>query len=163
MRAAVKLMGLDVPLADGATPSVVADLGCGDGEFLIGMLTHLNSLSSPATAITGVGIDYSPSLIATASSNAVLASQSLEWLTYDFNLDEADLVAQLQALGVTHTFVYLVPKQLALKTVRNILVKLWESGVVVCCHKFQPEYLKAKRSDVIMDLAAYEQVTDHLL
>lgn len=166
MRAAATLMGLDLP-PSAALPSVVCDLGCGDGEFLIGLLGHINttpvpslkpSLTLPTTIIAGLGIDYNASLIATAGLNAITEGVSASWLVYDFNEDSSDLSAQLEERGVTHVFVYLVPKQLALATVRGILTKLWEGGVCVCCHKFQPGYLVAARRDVVMDLVVYEKV-----
>jgi len=161
MRAAASLMGLDlmsVPSTSDEALSVVCDLGCGDGEFLIGLLGHINSITHTTitTAIHGVGIDYNAQLIATAMLNAVSVGESVRWLTYDFNEDQDDLFSQLVAHNVTHVFVYLVPKQLALRTVRAILTRLCESGVVVCCHKFQPAYLTASRSDTLMDLVVYE-------
>jgi hypothetical protein len=85
-----------------------------------------------------------------------MAGENAQWLTYDFNLDEDDLLGTLETEGVTHVFVYLVPKQLVLKTVRTLLTRLFESGVMICCHKFQPGYLKAARTDILMDLVVYE-------
>lgn len=163
MRAAATIMGLDV-IPTAAIPakalSVVCDLGCGDGEFLIGLLSHLNTITQTTTetAIHGVGIDYNAQLIETATVNAVAVGKSVRWLTYDFNEDLDDLAAQLLALDVTHVFVYLVPKQLALQTVRGILTRLYERGVVVCCHKFLPAYLTASRRDDLMNLAVYERL-----
>lgn len=169
MRAAAKLMRLNVTPSSGlpSAPQVICDLGCGDGEFLIGLLKHLNSPPitspsplpsvSPFPPSSGLGIDYNASLIATAASNSLAAHQKASWLVYDFNLDENNLFGQMREQGVTHVFVYLVPKQLALKTVRSLLTRLCESGVVICCHKFQPEYLVATRSDVLMDLVVYER------
>lgn len=57
---------------------------------------------------------------------------------------------------------YLVPKQLELKTVRALLEKLVEGGACVCCHKFQPGYLgdRLRRRDVLMDLCVYERDGD---
>lgn len=176
MRAATVLMNLKGPgMFD--RPTLVCDLGCGDGEFLIGLLGYLNSGFEPAPrddddddddstptttrtttrSVHGLGVDYNPGLIATATLNAVLAHESAQWLVYDFNADEDDLFSQLAARGVTHVFVYLVPKQLALATVRGILEKLVRGGVVVCCHKFQPGYLVETRRDVLMDLVVYER------
>lgn len=166
MRAAATLMRLDI--ASETTKSlpkkqqIICDLGCGDGEFLIGLLGHLNSaamhLVTKSAIISGVGIDYNASLIATGASNALSAGEIIDWLTYDFNEDQDNLCEMLVGKGVTHIFVYLVPKQLALKTVRAILVRLWKVGVVVCCHKFQPGYLVATRSDERMDLVVYERI-----
>lgn len=156
MRAAATLMGLDLAVS---TQQVVCDLGCGEGEFLIGLLKHINAISRQATATTspilGVGVDYNAEMIAVATTNAVSEGESVKWLTYDFNLDKSDLVGQLNILHVTHVFVYLVPKQLALDTVRGILTKLQENGIVICCHKFQPTYLTAVKRDVLMDLVLY--------
>ncbi|KAJ7695497.1 hypothetical protein B0H17DRAFT_434572 [Mycena rosella] len=152
MRAAAALMRLDVLPAE-KTPSealsVLCDLGCGDGEFLIGFLAHINRIThtTSTTAVHGVGIDYNAGLIKTATVNAVDAGEHVQWLTYDFNEDRDDLSGQLARQHVTHVFVYLVPKQLALRTVRHILTRLYESGVVICCHKFQPGYLAATRRD----------------
>ncbi|KAF8856387.1 hypothetical protein BDZ45DRAFT_804189 [Acephala macrosclerotiorum] len=163
MRAAAILMRVNMAPLPGlsSTPQVICDLGCGDGEFLIGLLGHINSpqlpLLPPIPPTSGFGIDYNAPLIATAISNATIAHQQANWLVYDFNLDENDLFGQMGKQGVTHVFVYLVPKQLALKTVRTLLTRLCESGVVVCCHKFQPGYLVATRSDVLMDLVVYER------
>ncbi|KAJ7679314.1 hypothetical protein DFH06DRAFT_1166297 [Mycena polygramma] len=169
MRAAATLMRLDLFPPNPATPTtllnapfVICDLGCGDGEFLIGLLGHLNRTThtTHASAVRGVGVDYNAGLIKTASLNAISAGAQVCWLTYDFNEDGDDLFAQLGRQNVTHVFVYLVPKQLALRTVRGILTRLCESGVVVCCHKFQPEYLTATRRDVLMDLVVYERVVN---
>ncbi|KAJ7146591.1 hypothetical protein C8R44DRAFT_17043 [Mycena epipterygia] len=162
MRAAATLMRLDL-LPAAATPpaalSIVCDLGCGDGDFLISLLSHINSIThtTSATAVHGVGIDYNAGLIETAALNAVSAGEHVRWLTYDFNEDREDLCGQLARQHVTHVFVYLVPKQLALGTVRGILTRLCESGVVVCCHKFQPTYLTATRRDTLMDLVVYQR------
>jgi ubiquinone/menaquinone biosynthesis C-methylase UbiE len=160
-RAAATLMRLDLmpveTTIDQSLP-VICDLGCGDGDFLISLLGHINSITQTTskTAVRGVGIDYNAQLIATATLNAVTEGESVRWLTYDFNEDQTDLVSQLVAYHVTHVFVYLVPQQLALQTVRGILTRLCESGVVVCCHKFQPTYLTATRCDKLMDLCVYE-------
>lgn len=160
MRAATVLMRLSpTPLARAGRPTLVCDLGCGDGEFLIGLLRHLNLPPSLPTAVQGLGIDYNAPLIATATINALDARQVAAWLVYDFNADLEDLAAQLERRGVTHVFVYLVPKQLALPTVRSILERLVEGGVCVCCHKFQPRYLVASRTDALMDLVVYERET----
>ncbi|KAF8217204.1 hypothetical protein K438DRAFT_1798434 [Mycena galopus ATCC 62051] len=157
MRAAATLMRLDL-LPSATTPaSVVCDLGCGDGEFIIGLLGRVNDMHPTRTvAVRGVGVDYNGGLIKTAALNAVSAGVHVSWLTYDFNEDLDDLCGQLGRQNVTHLFVYLVPKQLALRTVRRILTRLHESGVVVCCHKFQPDYLTATRRDMLMDLVVYE-------
>ncbi|KAJ7077005.1 hypothetical protein B0H15DRAFT_571609 [Mycena belliarum] len=161
MRAAATLMRLDlIPTA--ITPpdplSVVCDLGCGDGDFLIGLLAHVNRIThtTQATAVRGVGVDYNAELIKTATLNALSAGERVRWLTYDFNEDRDDLAGQLARQHVTHVFVYLVPKQLALRTVRGILTQFCEGGGVVCCHKFQPDYLTATRRDTLMDLVVYE-------
>lgn len=157
MRAAAVLMRLSPPVPS-TRRTIVCDLGCGDGEFLIGLLRHLNV--APLTDVHGLGVDYNGALIDTAGINALAANQVATWLTYDFNLDLEDLFAQLDARGVTHVFVYLVPKQLALPTVRGILEKLVRSGVCVACHKFQPKYLVESRRDVLMDLVVYEKETN---
>lgn len=156
MRAAVTLMGLDLPSSI-QTQNVVCDLGCGDGEFLIGLLRHVNNISVASLPIYGFGIDYDPALIATATVNSIAATQTASWLVYDFNLDTDDLFSKIAAAGVTHVFMYLVPKQLALGTVRLLVERLWESGVVICCHKFLPEYLNVARSDLLMNLCVYER------
>lgn len=167
MRAAATLMGLDIlpaPTTPPAALSVVCDLGCGDGDFLIGLLGHINRIThtTSSTAVHGVGIDYNAAPIKTATVNAVSAGEHVYWLTYDFNEDREDLFGQLTRQHVTHVFVYLVPKQLALRTVRQILTRLCESGVVVCCHKFQPGYLTPTRRDTLMDLVVYERTTPHI-
>jgi SAM-dependent methyltransferase len=159
MRAAATLMGLDLlPTTPPKALSVLCDLGCGDGEFLIGLLGYINRIThtTSATAVHGVGIDYNAALIQTASLNAKTAGEHVRWLAYDFNEDRDDLFGQLARQHVTHVFVYLVPKQLALQTVRRILTRLYESGVMMCCHKFQPGYLTATRRDTLMDLVVYE-------
>ncbi|KAJ7472659.1 hypothetical protein FB451DRAFT_1250277 [Mycena latifolia] len=161
MRAATTLMHLDLPPAATTPPaalSVICDLGCGDGAFLIGLISHINAITHTTrpTAVRGVGIDYNAGLLATAAANAMAAGAPVRWLEYDFNADLGDLCGQLARQRVTHVFVYLVPKQLALSTVRAILTRLYESGVVLCCHKFQPTYLVATRRDTLMDLVVYE-------
>lgn len=79
-------------------------------------------------------------------------------MVYDFNQDQDDLVEKLiEVHHITHVFIYLLPKQLALLTVRAILTRLWESGVVVCCHKYHPLYLTGVRFDKLMDLVVYER------
>lgn len=133
----------DTKLKDGAEKKqqIICDLGCGDGEFLIGLLRHVNISRFSSSAAHGLGIDYSGPLVATASLNAVSARQEASWLVYDFNLDADNLLAQLVKTGVTHVFVYLVPKQLALPTVRAILEGCLRAGMCVCAHKFLPGYL----------------------
>lgn len=156
MRAAVTLMGLDLPSSI-QTQNVVCDLGCGDAEFLIGLLRYVNNVSTAALPLRGFGIDYDAALIATATANSMAAKQTASWLVYDFNLDADDLFSKIVAAGVTHVFVYLVPKQLALGTVRLLLEKLCESGVMICCHKFLPGYLEVTRKDELMSLRVYER------
>ncbi|KAH8798940.1 hypothetical protein F5882DRAFT_394929 [Hyaloscypha sp. PMI_1271] len=165
MRAAVTLMRLGLSGdQDGKEKGVssnhqqvVCDLGCGDGYFLISLLTHI-SLLAPLALPLGIGIDYSPTLIATAGIQSTLQNVNASWLIYDFNDDRGDLVSQLiNGHQVTHVFVYLVPKQLALPTVRAILTRLAGSGVVVCCHKFYPEYLTPARRDTLMELVVYDE------
>lgn len=104
-----------------------------------------------------MGVDYSAELINTATTNASLAGASAKWLLYDFNEDKSDLVCQLVALNVTHVFIYLLPKQLELRTVRSIVTRLWESGVMVCCHKYHPSYLVPTREDKLMELVVYDR------
>jgi len=155
MRAAATLMRLGLGLEE-----VVCDLGCGDGYFLIGLLNHLNTLTSSIHPAQGVGIDYDASLIRSAGVAAELSKVDAQWLVYNFNDDREDLVGQLIAIHhVTHVFVYLVPKQLALQTVRRILTRLCEGGVIVCCHKFYPGYLTPARRDVLMDLVVYDETS----
>jgi hypothetical protein len=82
----------------------------------------------------------------------------VEWLIYDFNADLEDIVGQLLTMHkVTHVFVGLVPKQLALPTVRKILTRLCQEGAMVCCYKYHPLYLKAARSDAVMNLMVYDE------
>jgi hypothetical protein len=104
----------------------------------------------------GIGIDYDAELIKTAGINSGLKGVNIEWLIYDFNDDQLDIVSQLIAHQITHMFIYLVPKQLAMQTVRRILTRLCESGVILCCHKFFPQYLRPARRDVLMDLVVYD-------
>lgn len=149
MRAAATLMGLDTPVPgteleekDEVKQQILCDLGCGDGEFLIGLLKHVNSSrSSSSLSAHGLGIDYNGPLIDTAGINCISASQTASWLVYDFNLDAENLLDQLVSKGVTHVFVYLVPKQLALPTVRAILEGCLRKGMCICAHKFLPGYL----------------------
>lgn len=85
---------------------------------------------------------------------------NIEWLIYDFNDDQEDLVNQLIATHlVTHVFIYLTPKQLALPTVRRILTRLCAGGLVVCCHKFFPEYLTPARRDLLMELVVFDETS----
>jgi hypothetical protein len=108
----------------------------------------------------GLGIDYNADLIKSAGIKSELEGVSAQWLIYNFNDDQEDLVGQLtNTHHVTHVFIYLVPKQLALQTVRHILTRLCESGVVVCCHKFYPQYLTPARRDIMMDLIVYDQTS----
>ena len=155
----------------------MCDLGCGDGDFLVGLLSHLNasSSSSSLTTVYGVGIDYDTELISAAGIRSGSAGEIVEWIVYDFNEDQNDLANQLiTTYNITHVFIYLLPKQLALQTVQRLLTRLCErlaksskqvalvwrlivifSGVTVCCHKFQPKYLSATKHDTLMDLAVY--------
>jgi SAM-dependent methyltransferase len=165
MRAAATLMGLHTVPTSPPKQNVICDLGCGDGEFLIGLLSYLstlptNSVSSVLPA-KGFGIDYNDSLILTATSNAhaLIPTTTMSWLVYDFNLDEDDLFSKITEKSVTHMFVYLIPKQLALSTVRRLLERLWDIGVVVCCHKFMPEYLVCSGRDELMSLCVYEKTS----
>jgi hypothetical protein len=120
------------------------------------LLGHINASASRITAVKGVGIDYNAALIKSATIKSGAAGVSAQWLIYDFNEDRDDLVNQLVTIhGVTHVFIYLLPKQLALQTVRRILTRLCESGVMVCCHKFHPDYLTPVRYDSLMELIVY--------
>jgi hypothetical protein len=128
----------------------------------MGLLDHINALATVGTpAVHGVGIDYNAELI----QNAGIKSKSegllnLEWLIYDFNDDKKDIVAQLITTHqVTHVFMALVPKQLALPNVRQILTRLCAKGIVVCCYKFQPGYLTPARSDALMELVVYDETS----
>lgn len=85
---------------------------------------------------------------------------NIDWLIYDFNEDQEDIVDQLvNTHHVTHVFVYLTPKQLALPTLRKILTSLCRGGVVVCCYKFFPEYLSPARKDLLMELVVYDETS----
>lgn len=128
--------------------------------LVVGLLGHLNT-GSRLTAVEGVGVDYDAALIRSATLNSGSAGVKVDWLIYDFNKDEDDLVNQLIDIHhITHLFIYLLPKQLALPTVRAILTRLWESGVVVCCHKYHPLYLTGVRFDKLMELVVYERLAD---
>lgn len=152
--------------------SVVCDLGCGDGDFLVNLLNHLNTDGCSVTAVHGVGVDYDAQLLKSAAARSGLAGQSVQWLEYDFNEDINDLASQLLDIHhITHVFIYLLPKQLELQKVRQILTRLCErlakfklpvhldtyhySGVTICCHKYQPAYLTGMRHNVLMDLVVY--------
>lgn len=127
---------------------------------VLGLLSHINKLNSPdIIAANGVGVDYNAELIENAGVRSKLEGIEAKWLVYDFNSDEDDIVNQLKALLVTHVFIYLTPKQMALSTVRKILTRLCRSGVVVCCHKFFPLYLTPARRDLVMELAVYDETS----
>jgi len=127
---------------------------------VISLLGHINSSSNIIPTVTGVGIDYDAALIKSAGINSKIKDVDAQWLIYDFNDDDDDLVNQLINIHqVTHVFIALVPKQLALLTVRSILTRLCESGVVVCCYKFHPGYLTPARSDILMDLVVYDKTS----
>ncbi|KAJ5042142.1 uncharacterized protein L3040_004699 [Drepanopeziza brunnea f. sp. 'multigermtubi'] len=160
MRAAAELMGLGAVLQDGkAAATVICDLGCGDGEFLIGLLDHVNGVANNLSIAQGVGIDYDTELIRTAGVNSLARGVDSQWLVYDFNDDLQDLARTLiDVHHITHMFIYLVPKQLALKTVRQILIRLSENGVVLCCHKFYPDFLTPTRRDDAMNLVVYDKM-----
>jgi hypothetical protein len=125
------------------------------------LLGHINALTSSISVAHGVGIDYNASLIETAGINsALIKGMNIEWLIYDFNDDQEDLVNQLITTHhVTHVFIYLTPKQLALQTVRKILTRLCGGGVMVCCHKFFPGYLTPARRDLLMELVVYDKTS----
>ncbi|KAF2421498.1 hypothetical protein EJ08DRAFT_738190 [Tothia fuscella] len=139
MRAAATLMGLDFDAtlkrekgSEELPKTMICDLGCGDGEFLINLLIHINAPPGSHPLAYGIGIDYDAALIATAGiSSSKLKDVNIKWLVYNFNDDTRDLVTQLTLDHlVTHVFIYLTPKQLALQTVRMILTRLCEGGVV---------------------------------
>lgn len=102
-------------------------------------------------------MDYNAALLETAGINSNSSISSFKWLIYNFNEDNEDLASQLLTLHhVTHVFIYLTPKQLALPTLKKILTTLCRGGVVVCCHKFFPAYLVPARRDLIMELNVYD-------
>jgi hypothetical protein len=127
----------------------------------MGLLGHINSLPDRTTPAHGLGIDYNAELIQNAGIKSELQGLfNLKWLIYNFNDDEEDLVGQLITTHqVTHMFIALVPKQLALPNVRRILTQLCEKGVVVCCYKFHPDYLTPTRRDTLMDLVVYDETS----
>ncbi|CAG8951140.1 hypothetical protein HYFRA_00006538 [Hymenoscyphus fraxineus] len=182
MRAAATLMRL-IPevtsIKPNTKPVVVCDLGSGDGDFhvgklkipqtpelthtsqVIGLLSHINKLnSSDIVAANGVGVDYDAALIDDAGLKSKLEGVDAKWLVYDFNADENDIVTQLVTTHlVTHVFIYLTPKQLALPTVRKILTRFCGSGMVVCCYKYFPLYLKPVSRDLVMDLVVFDETS----
>lgn len=114
----------------------------------------------PRPLATGVGVDYDAQLIETAGFESARQAMAVDWLIYDFNADLEDIVGQLLTVhNVTHVFVGLVPKQLALPTVRKILTSLCKRGALVCCYKYHPLYLTAARSDVLMNLVVYDETS----
>lgn len=134
-------MGLDIPTSDTIAPgqqalrTIVCDLGCGDGDFLVNLLNHLNVHDSKTVAVHGVGVDYDALLIKSAAIRSSSADQIVQWLEYDFNEDLCDLASQLlDTYHITHVFIYLLPKQLALQKVRQILTRLCER--LAKFHKF---------------------------
>ncbi|CAG8974367.1 hypothetical protein HYALB_00011299 [Hymenoscyphus albidus] len=161
MRAAATLMRL-IPevtsIKPDTKPVVVCDLGSGD---VIGLLSHINKLnSSDIVAANGVGVDYDAALIDDAGLKSKLEGVDAKWLVYDFNADENDIVTQLVTNHlVTHVFIYLTPKQLALPTVRKILTRFCGSKMVVCCYKYFPLYLKPVRRDLVMDLVVFDETS----
>jgi hypothetical protein len=123
---------------------------------VINLLSYINTPASTTPYAHGIGIDYNASLLETAGLNSHHSSSSFEWVIYNFNDDNDDLVSQLLTVHhVTHVFIYLTPKQLALPTLKRILTRLCEGGVVVCCHKFFPTYLVPLRKDLLMELCVY--------
>jgi hypothetical protein len=123
---------------------------------VINLLSYINTPSSTTPHAHGIGIDYNASLLETADLNSQSSSSSFKWLIYNFNDDNDDLVSQLlKTHHVTHVFIYLTPKQLALPTLKKILTSLCGRGVVVCCHKFFPTYLVPTRRDQLMELCVY--------
>jgi hypothetical protein len=130
---------------------------------VLSLLRHINTPNSKRLSrppATGVGVDYDADLIKTAGIESTRQTLSVDWLVYDFNADLKDIVGQLlDAHNVTHVFVALVPKQLALPAVRKILTGLCERGALVCCYKYHPLYLKAARSDVLMNLVVYDKTS----
>ncbi|KAL3426854.1 hypothetical protein PVAG01_00363 [Phlyctema vagabunda] len=167
MRAAATLMHLGLSTVaeaasgpEGVERIVVCDLGCGDGDFLLSLLDHIKPIASSITTLHGVGVDYNVELINSAGLKSKSQGLDVQWLIYDFNDDQDDLVHQLTAVhNITHIFIYLVPKQLALQTVRNILTGLCQSGVVVCCYKFFPKYLTPARRDTLMELVLFDETS----
>jgi hypothetical protein len=127
---------------------------------VINLLSHINKPSNSNQYAHGIGIDYNASLLKTAGLNSHDSLSSFKWLIYNFNDDNDDLVSQLLTVHhVTHVFVYLTPKQLALLTLRKILTRLCKGGVVVCCHKFFPNYLVPARKDSLMELCVYDETS----
>jgi len=157
VRAAATLMGLDSPPADMHTRSqealrtVVCDLGCGDGDFLVNLLNHLNTDSCSITAVHGVGVDYDTQLIKSAAVRSASAGQSVQWLEYDFNEDLSDLASQLLDIHhVTHVFIYLLPKQLELQKVRQILIRLCERLAKFKLPVYTSKHLPLQRCDCLL-------------
>lgn len=88
---------------------------------VIGLLGHINGVANNLTTAQGIGIDYNAELIKTAGLNSNTQGAKAEWLIYNFNDDQDDLGSTLiNAHQVTHVFIYLVPKQLAMPTVRGV-------------------------------------------
>lgn len=134
----------------------IDNTNCENNEVM-DLLGHIKSMTNSVTTVHGVGIDYNAELIKTAGIRSELEGLIVQWLIYDFNDDQDDLVNQLINIHqVTHVFIALVPKQLALQTVRQIIVRLCESGVVVCCYKYHPDYLRPARQDHLMGLVVYD-------
>ena len=97
------------------------------------MLRHINTTtptsSTKRLTATGVGIDYDADLIKTAGLESTKQNIDVQWMIYDFNADLDDIVNQLLTVHqVTHVFVGLVPRQLALPTLEYIDEALWWRG-----------------------------------
>ncbi|KAK0103258.1 hypothetical protein ONS95_005292 [Cadophora gregata] len=87
---------------------------------VLGLLGHINSPKSNLSTAQGVGIDYNAELIKTAGINSNTQGAKAEWLIYNFNDDQDDVASTLiDTHQITHMFIYLVPKQLAMPTVRG--------------------------------------------
>lgn len=90
-------------------------------DTVIGLLGHINGVLHNTSIAQGVGIDYDAELIKSAGIKSSTGGADAKWLVYDFNLDVDDLASTLiDVHHVTHVFIYLVPKQLALPTVRLV-------------------------------------------
>ena len=158
-RAAIDLFDFDLYCNAHNTNTInLVDLGCGDGIALCNMIQYCKQIKyCNNVTINGIGIDYSEQLLHQAEQNTKQYNLhgSITYIQYNFNYNSYNILQELLQYNTTHVYIYLVPKQLNLSSIKYLLLQLIQYNIYIICYHFQPTYLPLIQSNNTMNLCIY--------